>query len=84
MYPTSNSFVFDASFSSTRNHSNSMRNNDSSRLIAGTGSIRPCGASGSNHDRTQVGSGALIRHGQSLPRYGLQKVNSPVKSCAAQ
>jgi len=49
MYPTSNSFVFRASFSSARNRSNSMRNNDSSRLMAGTGSIRSCGgASGSN------------------------------------
>jgi hypothetical protein len=49
MYPTSNSFVFRASFSSTRNRSSSMRNNDSSRLMAGTGSIRSCGgAPGSN------------------------------------
>jgi hypothetical protein len=49
MYPTSNSFVLLASFSSARKRSNSMRNNDSSRLIAGTGSIRSCGgASGSN------------------------------------
>jgi hypothetical protein len=35
--------------SGARNRSNSMRNNDGSRLMAGTGSIRSCGgASGSN------------------------------------
>ncbi len=86
MYPTSNSFVFRASFSSARNRSNSMRNNDSCLLIAGTGSVRSCGgASGSNR---MIGLRLVAAHrfgmGQSLPRYGLQMVNAQPKLRHAQ